>query len=510
MDKMFEVSVREPDRRAIEQLSRLCKMVSVKINASLLVKELPRAPFRDIISASMEGKSMRREDSITDLAKKGDVKARETLIDKIVEIIYSEKIGMKNIERILRGYYINYFGTPRDICSEESELLDEFLNLILLDEETATEEDKIVKLAQIVYQESWGYGVLDEFRYLGKRENGRKVEELLVFGPTTLHLTISGNEFKLDKLQYPKEKIEKATYNLSLCSTHPLNIQNPKVETELLDGSRVTLSCPPLNQFNTFNIRLHYSGSELTPQVMIKYGSSTAELESFYDMIMLFHPRIALVGPQNTGKTTDIVNLCRRFERDTVIITAETSYELNLQRLSHLTVESLRLNVIPDEDFLTLLFRQNAKCLILGEVRSPAEAILATQAAQRTKYGTMFSFHASTVKEGIIATKNALMRSGNFSSGREALQEILQTIDIAVIKDVDSSGKRYVKEVAEVCKRIDENEDFKTNVLFRYDEEKRTLKKVNNLTDECIEIFSQRAYNPAILGLLKQGKYLYE
>lgn len=63
MDKMFEVSVREPDRRAIEQLSRLCKMVSVKINASLLVKELPRAPFRDIISASMEGKSMRREDS---------------------------------------------------------------------------------------------------------------------------------------------------------------------------------------------------------------------------------------------------------------------------------------------------------------------------------------------------------------------------------------------------------------------------------------------------------------
>ena len=176
MDKMFEVDVREPDRRAIEQLSRLCKMVSVKVNASLLVKELPRAPFRDIISASMEGKSMRREDSITDLAKKGDVKARETLIDKIVEIIYSEKINMKNIERILRGYYINYFGTARDICSEESELLDEFLNLILLDEETATEEEKIVKLAQIVYQESWGYGVLDEFRYLGKRENGKKVE----------------------------------------------------------------------------------------------------------------------------------------------------------------------------------------------------------------------------------------------------------------------------------------------------------------------------------------------
>ena len=59
-------------------------------------------------------------------------------------------------------------------------------------------------------------------------------------------------------------------------------------------------------------------------------------------------------------------------------------------------------------------------------------------------------------------------------------------------------------------KHIDENEDFKTNTLFKYDEEKRTLKKVNNLTDECIELFSQRAYNPAILGLLKQGKYLYE
>ena len=502
--------------RALQILSKINMEVIKKLNSSLMIKQEPRAALEDIFSSAAEGRSLKRHDSPVDLAAKGSREARQTLIDRILILLTKDlKVNQSVVDVVLEGYYINYFGKPEDIASTRSELLYQFLDKVLISKD-ADPDDKIEKLAQVIYQECFGYGVLDEFRYIGMNEHYDKVEEIFIFGPETLSLKISGLDYKLDKIYYPEEQLDRVVSKLARSSVKGgLTKANPKVETELLDQSRVTLYCFPLTKYSAFNIRLHYS-SDLKPEDLIRLGTSSVECERWQDLIMNFKPRIGFFGGQGTGKTTLIVNMCRRYERNLVIVTGESAFELGLEKIDHLIVNPMKLGILSNEEFLKSLFRQNAKMLLMGEARDAEDSILITQAAQRTEFGTIFSWHTGDVLEGIYGMANGLVRSGAFKTLFEAVREVCNSVDFVLVPRIadESSktpGRRHIYQIVEIGKVANPGDEPKLRVIFEFDYESNVLRNTGlGISDEMANILSKRQpLKNEYLRILKSGKYIY-
>ena len=504
------------NERALKILSKINMEVVKRLNSSLMIKQAPRSPLSDIFSSALEGKSLKRKDSPVDLAAKGSREAHSALVDQISICITKElRINQAMVDEVLEGYYFNYFGKPEDLTSTDSEILLDFIGRILISKD-ADPDDKIRKISQVIYQECFGYGCLDEFRYLGMdKATYHKVEEIFCFGPNTLALKISGIDFKLDKLYYPEDQINRVVNKLSRSSDVGLSKANPKVETELMDQSRVTLNKAPLTKFSTFNIRLHYSGG-LGTKDFIKLRSTSAEAERFLDLIMKFKPRFAFFGGQGVGKTTQIVNLCRRYPANTTIVTGESAFELALENIQHLIVNPMRLGILSTEEFLKALFRFNAKMLLMGEARDAEDCILITQAAQRTEFGTVFSWHTGDVMEGIYGIANSLVRAGAFRTLFEAVKEVCNSLDYAVVPRVaDAStgyeGRRHIYQIIEVGKIHHEGEIPKLRTLFEYDYKLGELVNTHEgISEEMAEILGKRQpLNENYLKILRSGNYLF-
>lgn len=472
-----------------------------------------KVPVVKLFTGVKNGAIFSRERSVMDLAAMGDKLARNTLKMTIYKILASKKFEERMIDYILSGYYINYYGTSKEISSTTTDLLTNKINLVLISKSKSSYDDKLQKLSQVVFQECFGYGVLDEFIDLGVDSRYNKVEEIAAFGPDQLMLKVSGVDYKLDKVYYPEELIEKVANRLSRKAETGLSHATPRIETELLDQSRVTLTTKPLNAHTTFNIRLHYSG-ELSIAKQIELGSTTREFENFLDLIMNFHVRIVVAGAQGSGKTTRIRDICRRYEPNTTISTVETSFELALDNIPYLIVNKFDADVLSSEELLKTLFRVNAKTLILGESRTPEDIMLFTQMSKRQANGSITTYHSSDPKECIYDMANTFLRGEHtVNTFGEALSEVSKSIDIIMVQKTmeDNSkhpGKRHISICCEVPTVDTENyKDFKLIPLFEYDYEKDRLDVCNPISADLEKVLLKRNYDTRKMSLLRDAEF---
>lgn len=502
------------DARAIKALATFNAKIIEDINSTNYVSQQHDVPLRHLFSNAKNVLSFKKETNVVERAAQGDRAARQALKQEILKLVTTKyRVSEKDIDRILEGYYINYFGTATEISAVRSDLLISKLNTLLISK-NADLEVKLEKFVQVIYQDCFGLGILDEFLDLGIDAKFNKVEELIMGGPGQVGVVISGNKFKFEKIDYPAKEIEKVVIRLSKNSKIALSEAHDKIETELLDQSRVTLLCPPICSDYSFNLRLHYAQA-LSREKKIELGSSTEEFETFWDIIMKYKPRGIVFGPQGSGKSTDIRDLCARYPANTSVVTAETSFEIALDRIKSLWARKLRLGLKEEEDFMEILFRLAADVLILGEARTPVDVMMLTQMAKRQSFGIWSTWHSSDVEEGLYDMANALVRGGFFKTEESALREICRSIEIVSVKDtMDASmkyeGRRYPKEVSEIRGiEIEEDGSIKIikNVLFEYDMNEYKLKRVNGISDDLARKFSKRYNNQYLLEALKNAEY---
>jgi pilus assembly protein CpaF len=504
------------DKRALNSLSTLNQIVIKKLRETQKPKSIMHTPLREIFSGYRVSGSLKREENILDLAQKGSKKYRRAVKEMIIPILSGDvKIKEREIDRILEGYYINYYGTCDEISSTNLDLLTSKLNKILIRKD-ADIEVKLEKLAQVCFQECYGYGVLDEFCNLGVDERSDKVEEIAMSGGNHLLIKISGVDFKLDKLYYPEEQLAKIVNRLSKTSLKKLSQANPKAESELLDGSRINLQCPPLNATNSFNIRIHY-GDFLTKQMLINRGSTTQEFEDWKDLLMEFKPRIIVVGGQGVGKSTATRDLFKRYPMNTTVASIESAFELGLEKLPNLYVNRLRAGVLPIDSLLESLFRLNAKVIGLGEARTGQDVYLYTQAAKRTTSGTVCTWHEDDAKEAVYDMANSLVHAGYAGSLEEAIQEVCRSADIIFVNRCcdeysKDPGLRHTSVACELPKEgLDKNGELNIRILWQYDYEEMKLYQEQGISKTLEHAFLQRNFNPQkIKGLVVNGEFYEE
>lgn len=393
------------------------------------------------------------------MATKGSSEAREFTKNKIYfllnKMFEEEVISKLSIDKIIMQYHINYF---KNIYSDndknnlqkkiDTEIESYFEKYSI--KEYDSFDTKLLKLVQIIYQELYGYSIIDELIFDSDfNEVACNRFDYIWIQFKGIKRKIPNKNFKFSSVEYYNKIIENR-----LVSTAPeeLNVGCPIVYGMLLNGFRVTALRPPLSRYFVVNIRL-FVYKDIKAESRNKFM-----LEKMTEFVKICAKKgrrnIAIIGEMGSGKTTAADELViKNLDDDLAIGLAENIHELNISR-NHLNKNVVELQYAKDfkpSDVTEIFFRLNRDIVIYGEIRNHHEAHELIKAMLRQSRGSLFTFHSSGTTRLIHDLRQLLMQTGFYTDYKEAQFDVADAIDLIIHIKLDrATGKRYVYKISEV------------------------------------------------------------
>lgn len=427
------------------------------------------------------------------LATDGSPEAREFMQNSIYFLLI-EKTGIinnENIDHLIREYHINYY--ENIYTGGEEELIKKPIDHEImkhLSKFSISMEDeydiKLQKLTQIIYQEVYGYGILDEMIFESQ------LNEVACTRSDYIWIQYNGIKRRIPNIRFKfknEETYRKVIENRLTSTAHEeMNAGAPLVNAILNNGARVTALRPPLSKYYVVNIRLFASKAQL-----VRYRSRFVEdrISRIIELLTSKGRRnVAIIGEQGSGKTTAADELIiKQLDSDISIGLAENIHELNISSNypEKNIVELQYTKEFKPSDITEIFFRLNRDIVIYGEVRNSYEAFEMIKAMLRQARGSLFTFHSSSTRRMIHDLRQLLMQTGYYTDFREAQFDVADAVDLVVHIKLDrETGQRYVYKVSEVLARED-SMSFHINDLFIFDKEKsKYWSNENGLSKEQI------------------------
>lgn len=439
-------------------------------------------------------KHRKKEQEFKLSATDGCEESREYILNRIFEILGSmnDKINPPNIDSILSQYPIDYFhniysGDDKSLVKTpvDREIEQYFQRYSIMYE--GSFEKKLHKLAQIIYQELYGYSILDELVFeSGFNEVACNRFDYIWIQYKGVKRKIPNPTFRFAGEDFYKRVIEN---RVTATAREEMNAGEPFINCTLKNGFRVTAVRPPLSRYYVVNIRL------------FTYKDTAAEQRNRFmedkmlDLIKTLTKKgrrnIAIIGEQGSGKTTAADELIIKNLDDNLSIgLAEYTHELDISgnHPGKNVVELQYGKEFQPSDITEMFFRFNRDIVIYGEVRSPLEAFEMIKAMLRQARGSLFTFHSSSVRRMIHDLRQLLMQTQYYTDYREAQFDVADAVDIVIQISLDrSTGVRYVSRISEVTAG-EQDMSFSVRDLFVYDKEnKKYLVNREGLSESLIK-----------------------
>lgn len=409
------------------------------------------------------------------LATDGSSKAREFTKNKILFILSQMKdiINKNNISMIILQYHIDYFKNiyNENIWPDSDRPVDKEIGTYFQKYSISMYDSfdrKLLKLAQIVYQELYGYSILDELVFESEfNEVACNRYDYIWIQYKGIKRRIPNSNFKFKSEDYYRRIIEN---RITATALEEMNAGEPFINCTLKNGCRVTAVRPPLSRNYVVNIRLFTykdTRSELRNKFMEQKMMKLIEILSGKG-----RRNIAIIGEQGSGKTTAADELIiKNLDKELSIGLAEYTHELNIAaNYPEKNVVELQYGKEFEPTEITeMFFRFNRDVMIYGEVRNPSEAFEMIKAMLRQARGSLFTFHSSSVRRMIHDLRQLLMQTRFYTDYREAQFDVADAVDIVIQIKLDrSSGTRYVYRISEVT-ADESNMSFSIRDLLSFD-----------------------------------------
>jgi len=410
-------------------------------------------------------------------ATDGSAEAREYMKNRIRSIIRSpdSQVAEDNIDILIRQYPINYFtniftgGNSILAKTPVDRVIEKHFNRFSIHPESDFGV-KLYKLAQIIYQELFGYSILDELIFEGDfNEVAANRYDYLWIQYQGIKRRIPNPSFRFKSEEYYSKVVEN---RLTSTAREEMNAGEPFISCILRNGSRVTAVRPPLSKHWAVSIRCfpdYRAAKENHTKLMEKKMLRLVEL-----LTSKGRRNIAIIGEQGSGKTTAADELIIRNLDDNLSIgLAEYTHELAISdKYPVKNVVELQYGKQFEPSSITeMFFRFNRDIVIYGEVRNPFEAFEMIKAMLRQARGSLFTFHSSSAARMVHDLRQLLMQTKYYSDYREAQYDAADAIDLVIHIKLDRiTGRRYVYKISEVL--ADEHDmSYVIRDLFYYDKE---------------------------------------
>lgn len=458
------------------------KVISLQELYSLVEEEL--SSVKSLIGYDKDKKEelikyRKKEQEFKLSATDGCEESRVYILNRISGILESmkDKINPSSIDSIISQSYVNYFcniysGDNKDLIKTPVDKeIEQYFQRYSINRDDDFEK-KLKKVAQIIYQELYGYSILDEMVFeSGLNEVACNRYDYIWIQYKGIKRRIPNPAFRFADENFYRRVIEN---RITASAREEMNAGEPFINCTLKNGFRVTAARPPLSRYYVVNIRL------------FTYKDTAAEQRNRFmedkmlDLIKILAKKgrrnIAIIGEQGSGKTTAADELIIRNLDDNLSIgLAEYTHELDISgnHPGKNVVELQYGKEFQPSDITDMFFRFNRDIIIYGEVRSPMEAFEMIKAMLRQARSSLFTFHSSSVRRMVHDLRQLLMQTQYYTDFREAQFDVADAVDIVIQINLDrSTGSRYVSRISEII--ADEQDmSFSVRDLFVYDKENR-------------------------------------
>jgi pilus assembly protein CpaF len=394
----------------------------------------------------------------------------------------------------------------------------------------------------MIFQKYKGFGVIDTIRKMdidgtSAGVSGATLQQIKVNLPPEFTLENSvwiyfrGKQIHLRFLSFGNEdELRRIVLSLIRYGNKGSLTQNVgKVVATSWDKSRITALCPPASENWVVFVR-KFGVSHRTPRdliirklkivvageerVQVKTKNGDMVLE-FLLYIMRGMVTSAFTGQQGTGKTTLMNAIIEFIDKRETIRTLEMSFELYLK------------NVYPDRNILGVqetpsvsastlqdtLKKTDASVSLVGEVATDEVAALMVQMAQVASKFTLFSHHAVTARDLILAVRNSVANARGISQMDTVERQIVEVVKLNVHLGKTPDGIRFIERITEIVplahqipypvfdgtpetyyanhieymKRVTDRTMFSTQDIITFDVRSETYNMVHPLSDSLLK-----------------------
>ncbi|MEI6808249.1 MAG: ATPase, T2SS/T4P/T4SS family [bacterium] len=281
-----------------------------------------------------------------------------------------------------------------------------------------------------------------------------EVSEIMINGPSSIYIERRGKVTLTDAKFLSDQALQAAVKNVAKNIGRNFNLENPRLDARMPDGSRVHAVIPPLARCGTVVAIRKFRKDKLTMAQLIEYGSISPIGAALIDAIVKLHKNVIVSGPTSSGKTSVLNVLSSSIQRNERIIVIEDASELQLQQEHVVPFETRK----PDEhgkgevtirDLVLSSLRLRPDRLIIGEIRS-GEALDMLQAMNTGHSGSMSTIHANGPVDCLSRIETCAMLSGVNIPLSAIRSQVANAVNVVVHTARLSDGSRKVTHISEV------------------------------------------------------------
>lgn len=335
-----------------------------------------------------------------------------------------------------------------------------------------TVEDEINIIAQILYADAVGLGIVDtlnqqkgfieeiQIGMSGKTEQQYDYKNHLLttgkaerFSRDGIHIMAGGCTFWMKCLSFDtEEELQRVLRNLVKNSdSGELTRNHPMIVADTVDGRRVTVSRPPLSDAWIGLIRKFDTVKEVSLEKLYCRSPEEKGLPDLIRRLVRSGKNIAITGEMASGKTTLFRACLAETERNRNIRVIEVdSFELNVRAfLPEANVMTMRVTEqTPAEEVLAFSRKTTGQIFAVGEINSAAVANMAMDLSKIASQ-LFFSAHYITTEHMIADFTNAKLCVGGYSKESLAELDVVRCLGYD-IHLCSRNGRRYVQYINEV------------------------------------------------------------
>lgn len=280
----------------------------------------------------------------------------------------------------------------------------------------------------------------------------KDVSEIMVNGPNKIFIEQGGKLTQLDRRYASEVDVQRVVRQLLAVAGKNLSPQQPLMDLRLADGSRMTITMPPVSAVTSFTIRKP-SYRVLDLNELVGVGGMSQDMANFLKIAVQMRLNMLIAGGTSTGKTTLLNALAANIPRAQRMVTIEDTYEISLPHPNWVALETVYqgrgTDVIDMRELVAHALHLRPDRILLGECRG-GEALDMLQAMNSGHDGSMATIHASSPRDVISRLETLVLMAGYEIPLIAIRQQISRAIHLIIQMRRTPEGARQINAITEV------------------------------------------------------------
>lgn len=339
--------------------------------------------------------------------------------------------------------------------------------------------DKVAILAQKIYQNYKGLGVIDDIRFMhidglnagtsGVPQTfytygvdttyGAKPGELPLVACNGIWLMFGGKKIHLSCIGFETEsELERVTKNICRYNNAPtLSKMKGYIVNTTVDGCRVVGVRPSMAECFAFFIRKFDASSRKSLFDLYPF-EGVGKLDELLGHLISGCMNTGLTGQQATGKTTCLMSLIGYIPESLSIRLQEMAFELYLRKVypRRNILTFVDTPTVSAQDGIELQKKTDGDVNLFGEIAQASVVPLGVKMGQTGSAMLMFTSHHKTTDDLVNEWGDDLVSEGASTDSFKATQTVASVLDIDIHLERYTDGRRCIARVTQILPHIAE------------------------------------------------------